>query len=74
MLGTLFRRFCCIKAIPGRAKRYTASSTAARRGPHGEWKPPTYTGPHMIGVAITEPDEPIGPNWIGKAIPSHPAR
>lgn len=28
-----------------------------------------YTGPDMLGKAITKPPAPIGPDWIGKAIP-----
>lgn len=31
--------------------------------------PPEYTGPAIIGVATTEPPEPIGSEWIGKAMP-----
>lgn len=61
----MIRRFWT-KPVPGRAKRYS------RSGPKGEWKPPAYAGPTMIGKAITVPPEPTGPDWIGKAIPNHP--
>ena len=29
-------------------------------------KPPKYTGPVMLGKAITAAPKPIGPDWIGK--------
>lgn len=76
MLKNLIRRFRAgaERAVPGRAKRYSDTSTAARRGPTGEWKPPVYTGPDWIGKPITAPPEPIGPDWIGKGLPQHPVR
>jgi hypothetical protein len=64
MLRKLLSSFTRRPAIPRRAKRYM-----------GEWKPPTYTGPTIIGKAITAsdtPDTPDGVIWLGKAIPDHP--
>lgn len=44
---------------PSRQRRYPTLFS----GP-----PPRYAGPALIGKAITAPEQPSGPDWIGKAV------
>ena len=50
----------------GRRPRQCRASPQPRR-PQGL---PKYDGPVWIGKQITPPTPPIGPDWIGKAIPA----